>query len=79
MKYLLVLLVIVVAVGIWRNNRRAEREATPPPPPAPPPASGTPARMVSCAHCGLHLPATDAVQGRSGAYCSPEHRQLSEG
>lgn len=78
MKYLLVLLVIAIAVGIWRSNRRAEREAAPPHRPAPPPA-GEPARMLSCAHCGLHLPAADALQGHRGAYCSPEHRQLSEG
>lgn len=76
MKYLLVLLVIVIAVGIWRNNRRAERgtEAAPPPPPPTP----KPSRMLSCAHCGLHLPAADAVQGRDGAYCGAEHRRLAE-
>lgn len=30
--------------------------------------------MVACAHCGLHLPKRDAVQGAHGAYCSTEHR-----
>lgn len=78
MKYLLVLLVIVVAVGIWRNNRRAGRATPPPARPTPPPAAG-PAPMLSCAHCGLHLPAADAVQGRDGVYCGSEHRRLAEG
>jgi uncharacterized protein len=32
--------------------------------------------MVRCAHCGLHLPATDALAGPDGAvYCSTAHRQ----
>jgi uncharacterized protein len=34
--------------------------------------------MVACAHCGLHLPATDAVQGKQGIYCSNAHRQARE-
>lgn len=35
MKYLLVLLVVVVAVGIWRSKRRAEvaEQTRPAPPP----------------------------------------------
>jgi len=32
--------------------------------------------MVRCAHCGLHLPAADALAGPDGAvYCSAAHRQ----
>jgi uncharacterized protein len=33
--------------------------------------------MVSCAHCGLHLPQPDALEGEGGRhYCSAEHRRL---
>lgn len=77
MKYLLVLLVLVVAIGVWRSGRRrAEREA--PPAPAGKPL-GAPTEMLSCRQCGVHLPSADVVQGRSGAYCSVEHRRLGEG
>ena len=35
--------------------------------------------MVRCHHCGVHLPGSDAVNGRDGAYCSVAHRRESEG
>ena len=78
MKYLLVLAVIEVAIWLWRKARRDELQSrTPPPAPAPAPAPGTiapPQAMLRCAHCGLHLPAADAVRGPDGvAYCSAAH------
>jgi len=30
--------------------------------------------MVSCAHCGIHLPRDEAVAGTRGLYCSSAHR-----
>lgn len=79
MKYLLVLAVIVVAIWLWRKARREELQSRTPPPP--PPAPGTiapPQAMLRCAHCGLHLPAADAVRGPDGtAYCSAAHRQAA--
>ena len=82
MKYFLVLVVVTVGIWLWRQGRRdamRERAAAVTPRPAPPPAVAPPQAMVRCAHCGLHLPAVDAVAGRSGAaYCSPAHRQLVE-
>jgi uncharacterized protein len=34
--------------------------------------------MVRCAHCGLHLPATEAIAGPGGAvYCSTAHREAA--
>jgi uncharacterized protein len=68
MKYLLLLAVLAVAYGLWRNKHRQ-----PPPqrPVAQPPA---PLDMVACAHCGVHLPRTEALaQGRLH-YCCAEHR-----
>lgn len=72
MKFLLVLLVIVVAVGIWRNKRR--------PPPAQPASTSakrkllTPQDMVECAHCGLHLPRSEALSEHGTFFCSAEHQ-----
>ncbi len=31
--------------------------------------------MVCCAHCGMHIPISEAVAGRSdAAFCSEDHR-----
>lgn len=30
--------------------------------------------MVECAHCGLHLPRTEALAGPGGTFCSEAHR-----
>jgi uncharacterized protein len=34
--------------------------------------------MVACAHCGLHLPQEEAVNGTKGLYCSTEHRAAAQ-
>jgi uncharacterized protein len=79
MKYLLVLAVVFVAIWLWRKARREELRSRPPPPRATP-AVGKPQAMVRCAHCGLHLPAADAISGPDGAvYCSVAHRQAGSG
>ena len=79
MKYLLVLVVILVAVWLWRKARREELQSrSPPPPPREPGGIAPPQAMLRCAHCGLHLPATDAVRGADGSvYCSAAHRQAA--
>ncbi|WP_431275207.1 PP0621 family protein [Variovorax ureilyticus] len=77
MKYLLVLAVVFIAIWLWRKGRQEELRSRPPPPPRP--AVGAPTEMVRCAHCGLHLPATDAVRGDAGRiYCSAAHRKAAE-
>ena len=35
--------------------------------------------MVRCAHCDLHLPQSDALEGAHGFYCSKAHRDTKEG
>lgn len=83
MKYLLVL--IVVGVGIWilAARFRKERGGAPDKPPFAPPAdqnAGAPPRaprqMVACGHCGVHLPADEAVYDAQVPYCSAAHRQV---
>jgi uncharacterized protein len=34
--------------------------------------------MLSCAHCGLHLPRDEALPGRGGVFCSEAHRSAYE-
>lgn len=32
--------------------------------------------MTACAHCGIHFPASEAVQADGRDYCSPAHVRL---
>ncbi|MBS3916517.1 MAG: hypothetical protein KGZ31_02355 [Sulfuritalea sp.] len=36
----------------------------------------SPERMVACAHCGVNLPESEAVEDAGRQFCSEEHRQL---
>ncbi len=72
MKFLLVLMVVLAGVWIWRSRRTEERPPAPPTPRQP----ARPSAMVACRHCGLHLPASDALTGSDGPYCSAEHLRL---
>lgn len=73
MKYLLVTLVLFVAFQIWRSKRR---QAARPPKQAPAHLK-QPEPMVCCAHCGTHLPASDAiVDAEQKTYCNAQHRAL---
>jgi uncharacterized protein len=84
MKFVLVILVVLAGVWLWRRNRaedaRDEAEAAAQAHKAPkhPPVVRVPTEVVSCRHCGLHLPAADAVAGTQGAYCSQEHLRQHE-
>ena len=70
MKYLVI--AVVVGLVLWFSLRRGHR--------APPPRRGRrlppPQQMVRCAHCGVHLPAADALAEGQLHYCSPAHRAL---
>ncbi len=71
MKFLVVLLVVVLGLWLMLRGRR-----TPPRRSAGAARTPAPQAMVECAHCGLHLPAADAVLEGSRVYCSEAHRQL---
>ena len=73
MKYLIWLLVILVAIWAFKRSRRPAKPAEDPKTP-----SATPSNMVACSHCGLHLPQEEAVTGTKGLYCSTEHRAAAQ-
>lgn len=68
MKYLLLVLAIVALVWLIRGARR--RDA----PSARPERTGDVQPMVACHHCGVHLPAHEALPGRGGVFCGEAHR-----
>ncbi len=72
MKYLVLLVVLVVAIGVWRSRRApgAATQENPPPPLA------LPQDMPACAHCGMHIPKAEALMLGNQAYCCAEHRRL---
>ena len=76
MKYLLLGLLAYVGWR-WYVGQRAKGAPTMPAPPVPPAsAGGTAEKMVSCAHCGIHLPQSEAVGGaRALHFCSDDHRR----
>lgn len=79
----IVLLAVVAFVLGFKRGRPATRDAhRPGPGGAPAPAAPPPARelesMVSCAECGTHLPAGEALPGRGGQFCSADHRAAHE-
>lgn len=82
MKYLVLLLVIAVVVLLAKGARgrlmpKRDDGAAAGPAPAPGPEP-TQELMLVCAHCGLHLPAGDALPGRGGMYCCEDHRAIAE-
>jgi uncharacterized protein len=71
MKYLLVVIVVVFVLWLMLRGRAAGGDAAAP-------RAGRrrgAATMITCAHCGVHLPPTDAVADAVGrSYCSDAHR-----
>ena len=64
-------LLALAAYLVWKSLQRAGQRTDPKPPPVAAQA------MVSCAHCGLHLPQADALVAGNRYFCSDEHRRLS--
>ena len=72
--WIVLLAVIAFVIGFKRGRPTPRDNARP----APPPAPRLPEHMVSCAECGMHLPASDALPGRGGQFCSAAHRAAHE-
>lgn len=75
-KYLLLGLLAVLLFYLWRRPRSGGASASGKPAPSPP----GPQSMVACAHCGVHLPASEALPGlhptdKQTYFCSEDHRR----
>ena len=77
MKYLVLLIILAVVVG-WFFGRGRGKPRPPPEPDAAPPVPPEPQariEMLACAHCGVHLPRSEAAFDVAGRpFCTPEHR-----
>jgi uncharacterized protein len=80
MKYLVLILVVLVVVMLAKAARGRLSRPSDEAPPAPPRTGAEPEGevMLAFAHCGLHLPRSDALPGRGGVYCSEGHRAIAE-
>jgi uncharacterized protein len=56
---------IVVAIWLWRRLVKPRPDAPRNTSEAPP--------MVRCAHCGIHVPASEALSSEERWYCSRRH------
>ncbi|TCS36893.1 uncharacterized protein EDC30_105113 [Paucimonas lemoignei] len=74
---LLIWMVIVILVVAWimRSKQQASQGAGQMESRSPG-HQGKPEGMLPCSHCGLYIPASEAVRHASGAvYCCDEHRR----
>ena len=68
----LLLLVIAAAVVYFLVTAFARKRAASS---ASPPVE----TMVGCAHCGVNLPRSEALEAAGRFYCSEEHRRIGPG
>ncbi|MDR0529204.1 MAG: hypothetical protein LBG69_06315 [Zoogloeaceae bacterium] len=62
---------------IWRLLRPSARK-TPPPPASSHAASAAGETIRACAHCGVHVPESEAVLCSDGTfYCSERHLRMA--
>lgn len=72
MKYLLLFAFLFVIWWAWKKRAGAEVQKGARRSPAP-------EKMLVCAHCGVHLPESEAVSDGSRNYCCDAHRQAARG
>jgi uncharacterized protein len=70
------IIALAVALLLWLLFGRAARQGKPPRGSPPRHAGGDAEEMVTCAHCGVHLPRSEALAARSLHYCSAAHRDV---
>jgi uncharacterized protein len=73
-KIVLVIIAVIALLWLLRGLGRRQPPTAPPSKPPPPAVQD----MVACAHCGVHLPASDALPGRGGVFCGAAHREAFE-
>ncbi len=86
-RFLFFVLLGLVAWAWWsrQSDKIGQQPSAPPQAPKGPAANAStePDVMVQCAHCGVHLPQSEACAGAMAGkpkwYCSPAHRELGPG
>ncbi len=74
MKYLLSFVVVLLGFMWWKSQRKGDSLAKSKERAAPRSAGAKPIiEMATCAKCGLHVPASEAVAANNRLFCSPEH------
>ncbi len=63
------LALIIVAVWLYRKKNRA----TAAPPTDQPSQLGDAEKMLSCAQCGVYIPASEAIQKQGQYFCCEQH------
>jgi uncharacterized protein len=69
-KLLLLLIAVAVIYFLWRGFARTRGG---------PPAAPAGEAMVPCAHCGVNVPRSEALEGAGRFFCSEEHRRIGSG
>ncbi|RQO62514.1 hypothetical protein DBR47_04625 [Paucibacter sp. KBW04] len=69
---ILLLGLVFFLLGVKHSRPAQPKKEVPEPQPA------APKDMASCAQCGLHLPAEEALPGRGGVFCCSSHRKAYE-
>ncbi|BAV33229.1 hypothetical protein SCL_0911 [Sulfuricaulis limicola] len=64
---------IIILIGLWLVLTIIKRALASLQKPAPDKPAVT--KMVACAHCGMHIPESEAVRDGNRHYCSEEHRR----
>lgn len=75
MKFILLVIAVLILLWLLRRSLRSDRQAQQRPPKG---NAASPQAMLSCAHCGLHLPSNEALPGRGGVFCDEQHRAAFE-
>lgn len=71
-RILFFVLLAIAAYVVWMWLRRSASNGAPR---THAPRTDTPQAMISCAHCGLHLPQQEAQPMGERFYCCEEHRR----
>jgi len=78
MKFVIVLVAVVALVWLLLGGRsRAARGPVRRAPSAPKGPARAAEGMVACAHCGIHLPQSEALSLGTRVFCSAAHRDAA--
>lgn len=72
LKIILLIVIVFVAVLVFRAYKRALDK------PSAPVRDSKPEDMVKCAHCGVNLPRSEAIYSGGDFFCTPEHQKLGQ-